>query len=540
MARQATRRAPAPEPVDTRSITLLKEAAGSHALFRVGLEVLARSGVEPVVEAALEHAYALVETDVAVLALRRGQELHYYWRTRRGTHGPAVQPLSRRRTASQPRPPAVRRALAGARSWLRASLRHRDADFGELILVRRENRSFERGQQQLMEAVALMAALALDNTDLAKAVTAERNRAEAILENMAEAVLVADDSLRVISMNAAAAAMTGRRPGQAAGLPLDAVLPLTDIDGQALPPDASPAARALTAGARVQERVWLRGANGKLTCLECTAIPASGAAAGPVAVIMRDVTPELALARIKDEFVSVVSHELRSPLTALMGITEGLRALPDMDPKRTRGWLDIMQREIERMSAILDDLLRLSRIESGRVALNVEELDLRALVDQVTAVLKQRPERPAFRVHVDGPLPSLRADPARMTQVLHNVLENAVKYGSPQRPIRVTLGTHRGEDGRAAVRVTVRDRGPGIPEEDLERIFQPFYRSTSREANGPRGTGLGLAIARSLVARHGGRIRAENAPGGGALFTISIPLHRTQASTRPPRASLLG
>ncbi len=208
-----------------------------------------------------------------------------------------------------------------------------------------------------------------------------------------------------------------------------------------------------------------------------------------------------------------VSHDFRSPLTAISASAEGLQ-FADLDEDE-RDLLDAITEESARLSRLVTNLLDLSRLESGAAAPAAEWFDVRDLIDAAPAETTSA-EAPRIVVAYEGALPLVRADAGQLQRVLVNVLENAVKFSPTDAPVQVTA---RAAAGR--VHVSVTDHGPGIPESDLERIFQPFFRGSAHGA--PPGSGLGLAIAHGLAAANGASLTVEPAPNGGATFTLSIP-----------------
>lgn len=237
----------------------------------------------------------------------------------------------------------------------------------------------------------------------------------------------------------------------------------------------------------------------------------------------------------KSRFLSNVSHELRTPLTSIVGFTRLNRKrltdvvfplVPDADPKVARAvrqvgeTLAIVVEEGDRLTGLINDLLDLAKIESGRLEWSMAPLALDDVVRQALAATAALFEVSglALEVEVAPDLPEVMGDRNRLVQVVINLISNAVKF-TPQGAIRVTLGI---EGPGVAVRVT--DSGRGIPEADLERIFQPFRQSSDTVPDGPKGTGLGLPISKQIVEAHGGTMGVVSAPGAGSTFWFTIPV----------------
>jgi signal transduction histidine kinase len=223
--------------------------------------------------------------------------------------------------------------------------------------------------------------------------------------------------------------------------------------------------------------------------------------------------------RLKDEFIAIVSHELRTPLTSVYGAAMTLER-HQLDPERQRALLEIISTEAARLSRLLDDILWVSRLDSGRARpfiTHVEPLPL--TTDVVDATRTHLPHGLSLELlHDDPALPDVAADPDKLRQVLVNLIENAVKYSQEGR-IVVRVGRR---DGR--VRFSVRDEGPGIPTIQQERIFEKFFRLDPNMTQGVGGTGLGLYICRELISAMHGDIWVESLPGRGSTFTFELPV----------------
>jgi PAS domain S-box-containing protein len=232
---------------------------------------------------------------------------------------------------------------------------------------------------------------------------------------------------------------------------------------------------------------------------------------------MEDIHNRLdSLNRAKSALVSGVSHEFRTALTGIQGFSELLRD-HEMDQSEVRELAADINAEAKRLGRLIDDLLDLDRMESGGVPLRREPVDLNVLLtSQVERLRRQAPEREVV-LHLAEDLPSVEGDADRLTQVLGNLFSNAVKYSPPDSPMEVS--SEAVDDG---VRVTIRDWGPGIPQQSLESIFDHYTRLEHETR--VTGTGLGLPIVRQIVGMHGGRAWARNAADGGAVLTVELPL----------------
>ncbi len=237
----------------------------------------------------------------------------------------------------------------------------------------------------------------------------------------------------------------------------------------------------------------------------------------------------LELMDIKSELTSMVSHELRTPLTC---IKEGIDIVADgtsgpLNPEQ-RAHLQTAKRNVDRLARLLDQVLTFQKLEAHRVDLVIEPVDLNRLVQQAAEGfdLPARRKGVALVLQLAHGLPLVACDPDKVSQVLSNLLSNALKF-TEQGQIRVSTQARQN-----AVRVLVQDQGPGIPEADLERVFQGFTQLATDSGRPAEGTGLGLAIAQQLVELHGGRIGVESQAGRGSTFHFTLPVHEQAAAAR--------
>lgn len=232
--------------------------------------------------------------------------------------------------------------------------------------------------------------------------------------------------------------------------------------------------------------------------------------------------------QMRRDFVANVSHELRTPLTALLGFIETLRGPARDDAPARERFLGIMASEAERMNRLVRDLLHLSRVEAEERVRPSEEIDISALARSVAASLRPVAETGKVSIKLEGADEPfwIRADRDQMTQVLSNLIENAVKYGSPaESEVKVSLQTEAGPRG-PRLRLTVADQGEGIDPIHLPRLTERFYRVDGHRSRQMGGTGLGLAIVKHIINRHRGRLIIESEKGKGSRFSMLLPLER--------------
>jgi two-component system sensor histidine kinase KdpD len=245
---------------------------------------------------------------------------------------------------------------------------------------------------------------------------------------------------------------------------------------------------------------------------------AGGAVAGAVAVF-QDLSAREELSSLKNTFINTVSHELRTPITTIRGgALTLLKRRQFLDEATQNELLADIAEESERLRLLVEDLLALTRCRSG-IDVTPEPVLLHRLIDRVINELGGRVGSHTVTVNVPPDLPPVETDPTLTQQVLRNLLENAVKFAPHGGVIEIAA---EAADGEATV--SVLDRGSGIPPEDMDRVFEPFYRAANSVRAGTQGAGLGLAVCRRLVEMQGGRIWAEARPGGGTVFRFTVPV----------------
>jgi two-component system phosphate regulon sensor histidine kinase PhoR len=248
---------------------------------------------------------------------------------------------------------------------------------------------------------------------------------------------------------------------------------------------------------------------------------------------------ESRVAALRSEFIANVSHELKTPLSVVRMFSEMLLTDRVRDEKKKRHYLETILRESERLSALIENVLDFSAIERGKEAYQLRDADLGEVVQRAVETVQYRADQAGAEVHLDLPpdLPRVRLDEQAMLLTVLNLLDNALKYGAARdgaaRPVGNSKIEIRLERGRRHIYVRVRDHGPGIPEEHLKRVFERFFRVSRSGVEQVRGSGIGLALVKRIVEAHGGRAWAENAEGGGAQVSFSIPISSLTGAEGP-------
>ena len=355
---------------------------------------------------------------------------------------------------------------------------------------------------------------------LVRRLTREREHAGAVLRSVGEGVATVDTDGLLVEANPALEALVGRAARECAGMRCSDALPLHDQRGQPVSWEQSLIAEALRERKVLRTtgyHYYLGTADGRRVPISLTAGPivTAGVLEGAV-VVVRDVSHEREVDQLKTSLVSTVSHELRTPLTMIQGFSE-LMLTAGLDELQQQEALAQIHSSSRRLGRLIDDLLSVSRIESGRLSAELEPV---AIGDLVTEVVASFPEASAGRLAIDveSSMPDVLADRDKTVQVLTNLISNALKYSGAGSPVRVTAraaGDH--------AEVSVADEGIGMSDEELEVVFEKFIRADHPAVRKVSGTGLGLYITKSLVELQQGQLWVESRPGEGSTFTFSAP-----------------
>lgn len=340
----------------------------------------------------------------------------------------------------------------------------------------------------------------------------QQQELQAILEGMGEAVLSVDASMTIRLANSRARELLGRVGAQAA------------MEGRGLlEASGTSALEALArscadSGSGVESEITLYGDTARFILAHAAPLLSDDGSRG-VVLVLNDITRLKRLERVRQDFVANVSHELRTPITLITGFAETLETV--QDPVETRRFLAIIKRHADRMTAIIEDLLTLARLESPeRTALSRASVRAAALVAHAIESLDSRPAQRHITIEatVDPELLAL-VNEGLFEQALVNLLDNAIKYGPEGGTVRIAAAV----DGQSLV-FSVADQGPGIPARDLPRLFERFYRVDRARSKHLGGTGLGLAIVKHVAMAHGGDASVTSIEGSGSTFFISLPL----------------
>ncbi|GJM41574.1 MAG: histidine kinase [Ardenticatenaceae bacterium] len=409
---------------------------------------------------------------------------------------------------------------------------------GVLMMFHTEPNAFTNQQLDLVEAAAIQVANAINNASLYKLIfeqaeqlgsmlrteIIQKANLEAILESIADGVIVADSRNEVDIANLPACNILDIPRDQLLGKSINELLGLYGHFGESWIHTINDWANNAD---RIEQWTYLADQlviEDKFVSVHLSPVLSDNQFYGTVS-IFRDITKEVEVDKLKSEFVSTVSHELRTPMTSIKGYADLMLmgAAGEMTEPQIR-YLEVIKNNADRLHMLVNDLLDISRIETGKTGLDLRPLDIPQIIEQVVdGHLNGRIQHESRTLDVNtrmAPgLPLVNADHARITQVLTNLLDNALNYTPDNGRITISANaTH------SYVHISVTDTGIGIAKENLDKIFDRFYRAEDSEVQQVPGTGLGLAIVRSLIEMHGGRLRVESELGKGSTFTFNIPV----------------
>jgi GAF domain-containing protein len=417
---------------------------------------------------------------------------------------------------------------------------------GVLMVFHRRPSYFSAELLNMVKAIAGQVAVAINNAHLYELIRdqAERlgsmlrreqedaSRSQAILEAVADGVLVTGANNRISFLNQSAAEILDLEPGRIIGQSLDVFAGLFGKSAGTWMETIrnwSDGPIAYEPGETYAEQLDLE--NGRIILVHLSPVILQNDFLGTVS-IFRDITHEVEVDRLKSEFVATVSHELRTPMTSIRGYVDVLLmgAAGAVNENQVH-FLNIVKNNTERLNILVNDLLDVSRIESGRVTLSPQALDLREIAEDVIGDILRRSqeENRPMALSLDAPkkLPHVYGDIERVRQILGNLVDNAYHYTPENGTITVRIHS---PNGGQEVQVDVTDNGVGIPLEDQNRVFERFYRGEHPLVLATPGTGLGLSIVKQIVEMHKGRIwmKSTGVPGDGSIFSFTLPVYEKQ------------
>ncbi len=392
---------------------------------------------------------------------------------------------------------------------------------GVLFVFRAYGARFTVNDRQILASFADQAAIAVYNAQLYERLLQEKRRLDAILEYSADGVLILDGGLRIMVFNRALSQMSGWPSYEAIGRLHDEVVRWARLDTELDLSSAIAGGWPLPSAAPLYVEGDMRRRTGGTVSVGITYAPLFDREGRLVNIIanVRDITRFREAEEIKSTFISVISHELKTPVALIKGYADTLlREDASWDPAVMRESLTVIVEEAERLNHLIDNLLDASRLQAGALPMEIDQVDLSALAERVAARFRTQTQKHEISVRFPPRFPVVDGDPRRLEQVLDNLVSNAIKY-SPQGG-RIEI---RGRWTDDEVIVTVSDEGMGIPPAEQARVFERFFRGTRARQQRVPGTGLGLYLSQAIVKAHGGRMWVESTPGAGSAFSFALP-----------------
>lgn len=416
-----------------------------------------------------------------------------------------------------------RAKISNVKSILTAPLKVKSQTMGVIQVFSSSQNNFHFDDLHLFTILSSQAAIVVNSTLLYREIEEERKKDEALLASIGDGVVAIDKDQKIIHLNRAGESITGYLSEELLGKTFFETLGLWDKEGKLLEAKDYQISQLLSGGKpKVTKDFYLKKRNGQLfpAYLSLAAVyDANDNIIGAI-VIFRDISYELELERMKQELISISTHELRSPITAIKGyldmVLSGDAGAINAEAKEN---LEEVVKINQRLADLVDDLLNVGRIEQGRMTIRLQKIDLLGLIDQTiqeyTPLAKDKNLRLSFQ-KVD--LPQIKADPTRLRQVLNNLISNAIKY------------THSGsveviaKQEEKNVVCQIKDSGLGIDKASQSRLFEKFYRVKTEQTRQITGTGLGLWISKKIVEMMGGKIWFESTEGKGSSFYFRLPI----------------
>jgi len=395
-----------------------------------------------------------------------------------------------------------------------------DELLGVIYLFRAGSVAFSGNDRRVLMAFAAQAAIAVRNARLYSELVAGKQRLDAIIENSADGIMILDPERRIETINRALLNMIGWPREKALGQPCYKVLKLQNITGNDLCQAEDTEVNLPRQGTVYVEGDLVRPSGARIVVgVRYTPLWNEAGQLRNIIVNVVDITRFREAEEMKSTFISVISHELKTPVALIKGYATTLaREDAHWDEQTLREGLQVIEEESDRLNSLIDNLLDASRIQAGVLKLEQGDVNIPQLVRQVVERFATQSDQHKFEVDFPDDFPVILADEERLRQVLNNLVSNAIKYSPEGGVVRVG-----GWADQESVTVYVADQGIGIPPEEQGRLFARFYRVDSSLRRKTQGAGLGLFLCKSLIEAHGGQIWFRSEPGKGSTFFFSLP-----------------
>lgn len=393
-----------------------------------------------------------------------------------------------------------------------------------VITVSHRDKPFGKHSLRLLGIVASRLAVLIENANLYHDVNTRRERWEAVFQHTDEGIVIFDRKGKIVGFNPAAAKLTHYTVAEATGQPFTKIIHSVSLEGLDLS-NLSPIKKVLDSSQTItKQEQLLETRSGELVWTEISYSPIFDSSGKPTSgiAIVRSTQRDREIEDIKSDFISIVSHELRTPLSAVKGFLSMVlqKDFGDLNDKQFH-FLNRVYQSNQRMIELVEDLLDVSYIESGKINLVVNPIPLEGVISEIVAELASKgfERQIMLRVNRRQRLPLVLVDETRLRQILINLVDNAIKYSLPKSEVLIDFRVQKDE-----LVTSITDQGVGIPSGQLERIFNKFGRIYNPMSVQAGGTGLGLYIVKNLVESHGGRIWVSSREGRGSKFSFSLPI----------------
>jgi PAS domain S-box-containing protein len=396
----------------------------------------------------------------------------------------------------------------------------RDRVIGVIFVFRNYRGIFSANDRALLQSFANQAAIAVDNAQLYKQVSQEKQRMDALLDSAADGILILSPGHVITRSNPAFARMLEEPVEDIIGKSHEEVINLSCHEDMLTLEQAEAGGWPLTPNATLYIEGDLQRSSGVSLPVGITYAPLISKEGNLLNIIatVRDITRFREAEELKSTFISVISHELKTPVALIKGYVGTLRREDaNWDREIVKDSLAVIEEEADRLTGLIENLLDASRLQAGGLSITLTEVALKVIADRIAKRFQTQSSIHHIVVEFPEDFPSVSADETRLEQVLSNLVSNAIKYSPQGGEIRI-----HGQVRPAQVIICVSDEGPGVAPDDIPHIFDRFYRSSNAKRT-TKGAGLGLYLARAVIEAHGGRIWVDPRPGDGARICFTIP-----------------
>jgi len=396
----------------------------------------------------------------------------------------------------------------------------REKVIGVIFVFRNYPGIFSSNDRALLQSFANQAAIAVDNAQLYQQVTNDKQRMDALLDTAADGILIISPAHVITRTNPAFARMLERPIGNITGKSHEEIIDLTCHEDTIILEQAEAGGWPLTPNATLYVEGDLSRASGVPLPVGITYAPLVSPEGNLLNIIatVRDITRFREAEELKSTFISVISHELKTPVALIKGYVGTLRREDaNWDREVIKDSLEVIEEEADRLTGLIENLLEASRLQAGGLSINSSDVALKSIAERIAKRFQVQSDAHTIKVEFPENFPIVMGDETRLEQVLSNLLSNAIKYSPEGGEIAIS-----GQVRPNNVIVCVSDEGSGVAPEDIPHIFDRFYRSSNAKRT-TKGAGLGLYLARAVIEAHGGRIWVDPQPGNGARICFSIP-----------------